>query len=134
VIKPIAVLVEIDYTFVMRSSDSQLREAIAPTCATAADSDGRFRFQFRTRHLFWLTTGVCILLGVPGLLWISLHFLAGAALIGVGAVVILVAIVMEFVVVLMIPPLRRQLFGPREPLSLDVLLGRDENSTPANDA
>jgi hypothetical protein len=78
------------------------------------------RIRFGTRHLFWLMTLVCVFLGIPGLIWVLFPFAAAAAVISIGAIILVVAIVLELGVIFLIPPLRRALLDPPDRFRADV--------------
>jgi hypothetical protein len=63
--------------------------------------------RFRTRHVFYLLTVACLLLGVPGWMYVA------GVIVGPWLFFILIVgplILMQFAFIQLIPPLRRKLF------------------------
>jgi hypothetical protein len=69
--------------------------------------------RFRTRHVFYLLTVACLLLGVPGWMYVA------GVVVGPWIFFILTVgplMLMQFVFILLIPPLRRRLFRRETPV------------------
>jgi hypothetical protein len=110
-------------------------ETAVPETGTSPNiNQGAVRLQYRTRHLLWTMTGFSILLGIPGLLWILLHFTAVMFLLSCGTMFIVVGILMVLLVAFLFPSLWQRLFGPREPLTMDAFVNAQTTTNPSSDA
>ena len=94
----------------------------------------KVQVQFGTRHLLWLTTAICILLGIPGLLWILFPFAAVTFFVGFGAAAIVIGTVLVYFFVLLVPPLRRRLFDQPNRFENEVVLHKALRASRENDA
>ena len=79
------------------------------------DQSGNRPIRFRTRHIFYLLTVLCVIMGIPGGLfvvgvvvapWLWFFFIIGPLM------------SLQFLFILLIPPLRRKLLRPGEDASV----------------
>jgi len=82
----------------------------------ASDHSGGSPIRFQIRHLFYVTTIICALLGIPGLMYVAFMVFSPSLLISL-------LILAQFMFILLVPPLRRKLlhFG-----NVAVKRGRNE--------